>query len=95
MEDEESVKLQQKIGWLSLIAGIGRLGAVPTVIVQGRYDMVCPIRNADALVQAWPGVPGANGLEYRIIADAGHAASEPGTRAALMAATEKFKSLRV
>ncbi len=78
----------------ALIAGIGRLEAVPTVIVQGRYDMVCPIANADALVRAWPGVPGKNGLDYQIIADAGHAASEPGTRAALMAATEKFKSLR-
>ncbi len=78
----------------ALIAGIGRLEAVPTVIVQGRYDMVCPISSADTLVQAWPGVPGENGLDYHVIADAGHAASEPGTRAALMAATEKFKSLR-
>jgi len=78
----------------ALIDDIGRLEAVPTVIVQGRYDMVCPISNADALVQAWPGVAGENGLDYHVIADAGHAASEPGTRAALMAATEKFKSLR-
>jgi proline iminopeptidase len=78
----------------ALIANIGKLQGVPTVIVQGRYDMVCPIGNADALVHAWPGVPGDNDLEYKIIPDAGHAASEPGTRAALMAATEKFKSLR-
>ncbi|TDI63883.1 MAG: prolyl aminopeptidase [Alphaproteobacteria bacterium] len=77
----------------ALIENIGRLEGVPAVIVQGRYDMVCPIKGADALVRAWPGRPGENGLEYHVIADAGHAASEPGTRAALMAATEKFKSL--
>lgn len=77
----------------ALLDGIGRLEGVPAVIVQGRYDMVCPIKSADSLVRAWPGGTGDGALEYRIIADAGHAASEPGTRAALMAATEKFKFL--
>jgi proline iminopeptidase len=78
-----------------LIKNIGRLEGVPSVIVQGRYDMVCPIKGADALVRAWPGGTGNGMLEYHVIADAGHAASEPGIRAALMAATEKFKSLGV
>ncbi len=78
----------------ALLDGIGRLAGIPAVIVQGRYDMVCPIASADALVRAWPGAPEDNGLEYKVIGDAGHAASEPGTRAALMAATERFKSLR-
>ncbi|MDX1484935.1 MAG: prolyl aminopeptidase [Alphaproteobacteria bacterium] len=77
----------------ALLDNIARLKGVPAVIVQGRYDMVCPITSADALVRAWPGTPGENGLDYHIIPDAGHAASEPGTRAALMAATEKFKTL--
>ncbi len=76
-----------------LLDRIGMLSGIPAVVVQGRYDVVCPIRSADELVRHWPGQPGANGLEYRVIADAGHAASEPGTRAALIAATEKFKSL--
>ncbi len=76
-----------------LLKNAGALKGLPAVIVQGRYDMVCPIRSADALVRAWPGTPGENGLDYQIIPDAGHAASEPGTRAALIAATEKFKAL--
>jgi proline iminopeptidase len=78
----------------ALLKNIGRLEGVPAIIVQGRYDMVCPIKAADALVRAWPGQSGENGLDCHVIADAGHAASEPGIRAALMAATEKFKSLR-
>lgn len=76
-----------------LIDNVDRLEGIPAVVVQGRYDVVCPIRSADDLVRHWPGPYGANGLEYRVIADAGHAASEPGTRAALIAATEKFKAL--
>jgi proline iminopeptidase len=79
----------------ALLAHVGRLEGIPAAIVQGRYDAVCPIRTADELARAWPGPEGANGLDYRIVADAGHAASEPGTRAALIAATERFKSLRL
>jgi len=75
-----------------LLKNAAALEGLPAVIVQGRYDMVCPIQSADALVRAWPGTPGENGLDYQIIPDAGHAASEPGTRAALIAATEKFKA---
>jgi proline iminopeptidase len=55
------------------------------VIIQGRYDIICPIRSADALVQAWPGA------QYVVVPDAGHSAMEPGIRAALMRATEGFK----
>ena len=58
------------------------------MIVQGRYDMVCPIVSADELARAWPGA------DYTIVVDAGHSAMEPGIRSALVAATEKFKSLR-
>lgn len=54
-------------------------------IVQGRYDMVCPMRSAWDLKQAWPKV------DLHIISDAGHAASEPGIEKALVQATEKFR----
>ena len=59
---------------------------VPAVIIQGRYDMVCPITTADELYMAWPEA------EYHIIPDAGHSAMEPSIRSALVAATEKFKT---
>jgi proline iminopeptidase len=76
-----------------LIENVDRLAGIPTTIVQGRYDVVCPMRSADELVRNWPGDPGANGLIYRVVPDAGHAASEPGTRAELMAATERYKAI--
>jgi len=68
-----------------LIARIGRIRALPGVIVQGRYDMVCPIASADALHRAWPEA------HYVIVPDAGHSAMEPGIRAELVAATERMK----
>lgn len=61
---------------------------IPTVIVQGRYDMVCPPKSAWELSRAMPHA------EFHIIQDAGHSAMEPGVTSALVAATEKFKSLR-
>ncbi|MCH9020084.1 MAG: prolyl aminopeptidase [Proteobacteria bacterium] len=71
----------------ALIEGIGRLREIPAVIVQGRYDVVCPIVTADEVARAWPEAA------YKIIADAGHSAMEPGIRAALIEAMEGFKSL--
>jgi proline iminopeptidase len=68
-----------------LLAGMDRLANHPAVIVQGRYDMVCPIAAADQLARAWPGA------QYRIVPDAGHSSMEPGIRAALVKATEDFK----
>lgn len=68
-----------------LLSGVERLREVPGVIVQGRYDMVCPLEAADALSRAWPEA------DYVIVPDAGHSAMEPGTRKALVRATEKFK----
>ena len=70
-----------------LLDNIERIRRIPAVIVQGRYDMVCPIVTADALHRAWPEA------EYRIVPDAGHSAMEPGIRRALVAATERFKRL--
>jgi proline iminopeptidase len=68
-----------------LIRNIGRINHLPAVIVQGRYDMVCPPASAYRLHQAWPQA------RLQLIPDAGHAAMEPGTAAALVAATEQFK----
>ncbi|MES3036390.1 MAG: prolyl aminopeptidase, partial [Bdellovibrionota bacterium] len=59
---------------------------IPGVIVQGRYDMVCPPKSAWDLHQQWPK------SELKIIPDAGHAASEPGNRSALVEATDAFRS---
>ena len=77
----------------ALLDNLHRLAEIPTVIVQGRYDVVCPIVTADELVRAWPARAKAR-LEYVIVPDAGHAATEPGIREALVKATEKFKSRR-
>ena len=70
----------------SLLADVGRIRHIRAAIVQGRYDMVCPIVTADALAQAWPEA------KYKIVPDAGHSAMEPGIRAELIAATEQAKA---
>ncbi len=71
----------------ALLENVGRIRHIPAVIVQGRYDMVCPIVTADDLTRAWPEA------EYVVVPDAGHSAMEPGIRAALVAAMEKLKRL--
>jgi len=67
-----------------LIENVHRIRHIPAVIVQGRYDVVCPMRSAWDLHRAWPEA------DFRVIADAGHAASEHGTLAALIEATSRF-----
>jgi proline iminopeptidase len=69
----------------ALLDNIGRIRDVPAVMVQGRYDAVCPIVTADDLHRAWPEA------EYVIVPDAGHSAWEPGICAELVKATERFK----
>ena len=68
-----------------LIRHVDRLRHLPAVIVQGRYDVVCPPASASRLHHAWPEAT------LHMIADAGHAALEPGSAAALVAATEQFR----
>src|SRR3546814_2071604 len=63
-----------------------RLADIPGVIVQGRYDVVCPIVSADELARAWPK------SDYVIVPDAGHSAMEPGIRAALLERSEEHTS---
>jgi len=69
-----------------LIENAFKIKNIPTVIVHGRYDVVCPVKNAFDLHEALPDA------ELKIIPDAGHAVDEPGILRALLAATEKFKT---
>lgn len=70
----------------ALLDNVTKLHPLPAIIVQGRYDAVCPIVSANDLHQAWPQA------EYVIIEDAGHSAWEPGIRSALVQAADKFKA---
>ncbi len=68
-----------------LLTNVEKIRHLPCVIVQGRYDMVCPIATADELARAWPEA------QYVIIPDAGHSAMEPGIRSALVKAMDGFR----
>ncbi|MBI3937566.1 MAG: prolyl aminopeptidase [Betaproteobacteria bacterium] len=70
----------------ALLENVRRVRAIPAVIVQGRYDAVCPIVTADELHHAWPEA------QYVVVPDAGHSAWEPGICKELVKATEKFKT---
>ncbi len=74
-------------GWLEegqLIRDVQRIAHLPGVIVQGRYDVATPMRTAWDLHRAWPAA------EFRLVADAGHATTEPGIMTALLDATDRF-----
>ena len=79
-------------GWLTngrellAPANIEKLREIPGVIVQGRYDVVCPAKSAWDLHAAWPEA------DLRIVPDAGHAASEPGIVHELVTATDRFRA---
>lgn len=68
-----------------LLRDIGRIRHIPAVIVQGRYDVVCPMQTAWALHQAWPEA------DFRIVPDAGHSALEAGNTHELIRATDQFR----
>jgi len=67
-----------------LLRDAGALRGVPGTIVQGRYDVVCPIESAWHLHQAWPDA------DFVITPDSGHSAFEPGNSRALVAATDRY-----
>jgi len=69
-----------------LIADVGRIRRIPGVIVQGRYDVVTPMRTAWDLHAAWPEA------DFRLVADAGHAVTEPGITREIVAATDRFRA---
>ncbi len=67
-----------------LLRDVDRIRHIPATIVQGRYDVVCPMRSAWDLHKVWPEA------ELKIIDDAGHSAFEPGIANALLDATDRY-----
>jgi len=72
----------------SLLNHIDRYRSIPTIIVQGRYDMICPIETAHKLHSRWPEA------DYIVVPDGGHSAMDPPIRSRLIEATETMKSIR-
>ncbi|CCA68879.1 probable proline iminopeptidase [Serendipita indica DSM 11827] len=66
---------------------IDKIRHLPCIIVQGRYDVVCPATTAWALKKAWPEA------KLKIVPDAGHSSMEPGISKLLVEATNEFVSL--
>jgi proline iminopeptidase len=64
---------------------VGRISHLPCIMVQGRYDVICPPWTADNLARAWPE------SQLVIVNDAGHSAFEPGIRKALVQATDQMR----
>jgi proline iminopeptidase len=68
-----------------LLRDVGRLRDIAAIIVQGRYDMICPPATAWRLQQAWPR------CRLQIVDDAGHSAFEPGIQSALVGAMDRYR----
>lgn len=67
-----------------LLANTGQLEGIPAILIQGRYDLLCPPRVAFELAAAWPD------CQVRVVESAGHAITDPGIRAALMSAISEL-----
>ncbi|SEP59694.1 proline iminopeptidase [Loktanella sp. DSM 29012] len=82
----------QNQGWLdddtAILNRMDRLAQIPGVIVQGRYDMICPPISGYRLSQAWPM------STLKLVGRAGHALSEPGISAELVRAMDRFAAQR-
>ncbi|MEE9464214.1 MAG: prolyl aminopeptidase [Candidatus Neomarinimicrobiota bacterium] len=70
-----------------LLRDIGKIRHLPAVLVQGRYDVVCPMTSAWDLHRAWPEA------DLQVVPDAGHSTTEPGIIDRLVEATDKFACL--
>lgn len=70
-----------------ILDNVDKIRHIPAVIVQGRYDMVCPMMSAWDLHRAWPEA------DFRLVTTAGHSANEPKTTAELVTACELHKAL--
>ncbi|MDF1589260.1 MAG: prolyl aminopeptidase [Gammaproteobacteria bacterium] len=70
-----------------ILENIDAIRAIPSLIVHGRYDIVCPVQQSWQLKQVWPEA------ELSIIPLAGHAAGEPVIIDALVTATRKIAKL--
>ncbi len=69
-----------------LMTEAGRLAGIPGIIVQGRYDLLCPPATSHALHAAWPE------SEVRMVEGAGHTLYDPGVRDAVMKAIADMAS---
>jgi proline iminopeptidase len=69
-----------------LLANADRLKDIPGIVVQGRYDLLCPPSTSHALKAAWPKA------EIRIVEGAGHSLYDPGIRDAVMKAIADLAS---
>ena len=63
-----------------LLEEAGKLAGIPGIIVQGRYDLLCPPATSHALAAVWREV------EIRVVEGAGHSLYDPGIRDAVMRA---------
>ena len=72
----------KKDGWI--LDNVDKISSIPTVIVQGRYDVVCPIKSA------WDLHKNLSNSELFIIQDAGHSMLEKGIQKKLIELTDKF-----
>lgn len=70
-----------------LIAGVDAIRHIPATIVNGRYDVITPVRNAWDLITAWPEA------RLRIVPLAGHAMTERGTIHELISATNHYRDI--
>ena len=71
-----------------ILAEVDRIAHIPGVIVQGRYDMICPPTSAYALAERW------DRAELKMVRNAGHALSEPGISAELVRAMDRIGTMR-
>jgi proline iminopeptidase len=71
-----------------LLENVDKMRNIPSVIVQGRYDVICPMKSAWDLHRAWPEA------DLRVVADAGHSAFEAGNIHELVSATDRFARSR-
>ena len=71
-----------------ILDNVGKIADLPATIIQGRYDMICPIISAKKLADS------CKGMILNIVDDAGHSAMEPGIRRGLVAATNSFRDKR-
>lgn len=71
----------------SLLLKVDQFRSVPSIIVHGRYDVICPVSTAYRLHQQWPEA------DYVIVPDGGHSAFDPAIRSRLIEATENAKTL--
>jgi proline iminopeptidase len=68
-----------------LLRDVYKIRHLPGIIIQGRYDVVCPARSAWELHGAWPEA------EFHVVPDAGHSATEVGIATKLIEATNDFR----